>query len=71
MSITNEPLPVETQETNVRSAAIRFNGVPYIIFLNGGSWDCEPVPKEDISRFKLLERRWEAEKTRRISKISR
>lgn len=70
MSITNGPLPVEhseVPETHVRSAAIRFNGIPYIIFRNGGSWDCEWVPMDDIPRFETLELKWEALKTRRVS----
>lgn len=73
MNGTNGSVPVEAQdpEPRVLSAAIRFNGNPYIVFWNGSSWDCEPVPRQDVLRFELLERRWEAEKTGRIARISR
>ena len=74
MSITNGPLPAEAHdapETTVRSAAIRFNGRPYIIFLNGGSWDCEPVPNEDLRRFEALERKWLFQREKRVAKMFR
>jgi len=63
-----EPLKEGVFGKNGQSAAVRFEGRPFIVFWNGGSWDCELVPKNDIPRFEILEREWWVGRTRRIAR---